>query len=191
MGTKADVEESRFAQGWTLWFDNPSMRRQANVIHTQQQWISNLSAIATFSSIDRFWATYDCICRPGTEMPIGATYYVFRDHCKPTWEDPANRGGGQWFTATDLSFSEEMDHAWLQLVLAIMSQPEKYNADNAIVGVTMQVRSRQGYRLGVWCSGEVDDESLLTAGRLLKRYANYRATMTYQSWMRGGPQLTV
>ncbi len=159
---------NRLSTSWTLWFDNPQSRRSWKAgAAKSNQWAEAVTPVATFRSTDHFWSMYDCVCRPATELPVGSGYSFFAYGVRPLWEDPVNRRGGMWYSTSDLSRSAEMDRIWLAIVIGLMAGVPEINGNGTIVGANLMVRSKQGYRLQLWCRDGPDD-ALLAVGRLLR-----------------------
>ena len=86
---------------WTLWcVRSPS--RQTIILSKRfcksdrtKSWEQCLKTVATFESVEDFWALYNHIQLP-TGLTNGCDYYLFKDKIMPMWEAEGNKGGGRW-----------------------------------------------------------------------------------------------
>lgn len=51
---------------------------------------NSIKTIASVSTVEEFWATYDFLKRPN-DLPTTTDYHFFRDGIKPTWEGESAR----------------------------------------------------------------------------------------------------
>ena len=60
-----------------------------------KSWEQCLKTVATFESVEDFWALYNHIQLP-TGLTNGCDYYLFKDKIMPMWEAEGNKNGGRW-----------------------------------------------------------------------------------------------
>ncbi|KAG7153368.1 Eukaryotic translation initiation factor 4E-like 1, partial [Homarus americanus] len=71
---------------WTLWFFK---------IDPTKTWEDCQMLVASFNTIEDFWAVYNHIDPPSL-LKNGRDYSLFKQHIKPMWEDENNCNGGRW-----------------------------------------------------------------------------------------------
>ena len=62
---------------------------------TEQNYDSELKPVATFNTIEDFWAIYQHFHHP-TEMTSGTQIHLFVEGVKPMWENSKCVAGGKW-----------------------------------------------------------------------------------------------
>ena len=138
----ASKSEGKLNAAWTFWFDNPK-------IATTGEWKDSLKRLATFDTVEKFWAVYNNIRCP-TDVAVASNYSLFREGIEPTWEDPQNTDGGKFvFTISKRdSKSGKTDEWWLFTVLAVVG--ETLDADGSQVnGCVISIRKNQD-RIALW-----------------------------------------
>lgn len=92
---------------WKFWYFEP----QKNVA-----WEKNLKEVKEISTVEEFWAVYDNIKLP-SEIGPGCSYFFFKVHLKPMWEDEGNKNGGRWLITFNKQKKElSADEKWLEVV---------------------------------------------------------------------------
>jgi translation initiation factor 4E len=56
---------------------------------------AQVKKLASFSTVQEFWQIYNHLTRPSV-LPSTMDQHLFLSSVKPTWEDPANWGGGKF-----------------------------------------------------------------------------------------------
>ncbi|KAH3760108.1 digestive organ expansion factor [Pelomyxa schiedti] len=115
---------------WALWFDTGLVKGQ-----TQSQYESSVRDIGVFSSIEDFWRYWNHVFE-GRKFPEGSHLRVFKNGVKPTWEDPANAGGGRWIIASPKHLTNVTATS---LVLSVIG--EQLPHSNELCGVVVGIRS--------------------------------------------------
>lgn len=91
---------------WYLYSMGTS--RKAGQAITEEQFLQILSLVYKFDTVEKFWGSvrvvvvdwmesfsmYNNIIKP-SQLSQNASFHLFKDGIQPTWEDVANRGGGQ------------------------------------------------------------------------------------------------
>lgn len=129
----------------------------------------NIHPIATFYTIDQFWAIYGHLRRVHT-FQSNVDYHLFREGIKPVWEDSANLRGGKWMVRLRKGLATRL---WEHLILGLLGRSFEQDPDtlgqengdvsakpssNAIVcGVVLSVRYQEDI-LSVWTSDSHDEE---------------------------------
>ncbi|CAN0273203.1 unnamed protein product, partial [Phaeothamnion confervicola] len=113
------------------------------------EYVSTLSKVATFSTVEGFWRTYIHLKRPSSGMENNLNLYLFRDgpgHV-PAWESYPN--GGCWFLKVRKHGQGNpavMGKLWQDLVLATVGEVFE---TPAVVGIGIATR-QQNDLLSVW-----------------------------------------
>ncbi|KAG0347302.1 hypothetical protein BG004_008044 [Podila humilis] len=74
---------------WVFWF----MHRNPGSKIVDYE--SAMMKVATFGSVEDFWAVYSHLKRPH-ELPNMSDYHMFKQGVRPVWEDEMNIKGGKW-----------------------------------------------------------------------------------------------
>ena len=75
-----------------------------------------------FRQIEDFWHMYNNLYSV-SEIISNTDYLLFKKGIRPEWEDPENKHGGKWVITMPIEddIEEEVEHAWLQLILHLIS----------------------------------------------------------------------
>ncbi|KAK5583612.1 hypothetical protein RB653_005210 [Dictyostelium firmibasis] len=144
---------------WTLFTDKKQY--QSNTATSHEDYLSTLTNIGSFSSVEDFWGYYHKLQRP-SKMQADTTYHLFKSGISPTWEDPENIKGGKWVINFQKStrFIFNVDLIWEDIVLGVVG--ETIDIDRDICGVVLSKRD-QAERIAIWnkdCSNEKNIEQL-------------------------------
>lgn len=129
---------------WTLWYLH---RTPGQKIHDYEK---ATKYVATFSSVEQFFAVYAHLKRPN-EIPHISDYHIFRKGIKPIWEDPLNVNGGKWVLRLRKGFASMF---WESLLLALIGG-EFGDAAEDITGVVLSVRNAEDI-LSIWNSSSAE-----------------------------------
>jgi len=185
---------------WTFYTD----KKQFNNTTSEGDYMSTLTNIGSFSSVEDFWGYYHKLQRP-SRMQADTTYHLFKSGVNPIWEDPENINGGKWV----INFSKQnrfifnIDLIWEDIVLGIVG--ETIDTDRDICGVVFSKRE-QIERIAIWnkdCSNEKNIEALKTnilnaisgggmvdTSRLNIRYQSHSNTLNTSTTSAGGSSTT-
>ncbi|MES1918673.1 translation initiation factor eIF4E, variant 2 [Bonamia ostreae] len=97
---------------WVLWY-SAGIKKTRNV--SENDWMRSLEDVCSFKTVEEFWEIFDNL-RPISMMEPSASFYLFKDGIKPTWEDDANKIGGRWMLSFRGSERDACDEIWLFLV---------------------------------------------------------------------------
>ncbi|XP_023216241.1 eukaryotic translation initiation factor 4E-like [Centruroides sculpturatus] len=143
-------------------------------------WEENLIKIASFDTVEDFWALYNHIERP-SKLSTGCDYAVFKEGIKPMWEDEKNQAGGRWVVNVAKHLrTTDLDNYWLETLLCMIGEMfDDYNDE--ICGVVVQIRARVD-RIGLWTSNIENKEKIIRIGRKLKETLyNRRSIIGYEA----------
>ncbi|KAI5467539.1 translation initiation factor eIF 4e-like domain-containing protein [Mariannaea sp. PMI_226] len=127
---------------WTLWFTKPPIGKGDN-------WNDLLKEVITFDSVEEFWGVYNNVAAV-SELALKSDYHLFKAGVRPEWEDPQNKHGGKWSYQYKDKRNIDVDHLWLQVMMAAIGETlEQDEDDGEVMGVVVNVR-KAFFRIGVW-----------------------------------------
>ena len=104
----------------------------------------SIKALASFSTVESFWAVYTHLKRPST-LPSVSDYHIFKKGVRPVWEDEENKRGGKFVVRLKKGVA---DRYWEDLLLAIVGD-QFGEAGEEVTGAVLSVRSGEDV-LSVW-----------------------------------------
>ncbi|KAF9128626.1 Eukaryotic translation initiation factor 4E type 2 [Mortierella sp. 14UC] len=122
---------------WVFWF----MHRPPGSKITNYE--GAMKKIATFGSIEDFWAVYSHLRRPH-ELPNVSDYHLFRQGVRPVWEDPANINGGKWIVRLKKGLASRY---WENLIMAVIG--DQFDVGSEICGIVLSIRGAEDI-LSIW-----------------------------------------
>ncbi|PVD18343.1 hypothetical protein C0Q70_20892 [Pomacea canaliculata] len=114
---------------YSIWF---SKRTPGN--KTSTTFGQHLKFVASFASVEQFWAVYSHLARP-SELTGHSDYHLFKEGIRPMWEDDANKLGGKWIIRLKKGLASR---CWENLVLAMLG--EQFVVGEEICGAVVSVR---------------------------------------------------
>lgn len=154
---KANDVKHLLENKWTLWFFKNDRARQ---------WEENQVEVATFDTVEDFWALYNHVEFAG-RLPVGCDYSLFKAGIKPAWEDVRNRNGGRWVITLDRAHKNDTDKFWVEIMMMLVG--EAFETENQhICGAVVSLRSKCD-RIAVWIGCDAKQEqSILKIGHAIK-----------------------
>mmetsp|Transcript_26142 Transcript_26142/g.77553 ORF Transcript_26142/g.77553 Transcript_26142/m.77553 type:complete len:201 (-) Transcript_26142:191-793(-) len=154
---------------WTLWFDNPQTKQ------TMNKYGQSLRSVYTFETVEDFWCLYNNIRTPGQLQP-SATFYLFKEHIEPKWEDKENEYGGCWTASVNKgpNGKTQLDAWWLNGVLACIG--EQFTHGDEVCGIAVNIRPK-GDRLELWTKTAMNEAEQVKIGRELKMHLDMPDTV--------------
>ena len=143
---------------WCLWWLHRSPGSRIKDYETA------MKRIGAFSSVEDFFAIYAHLRRID-ELPIISDYHLFKAGVKPTYEDPANAGGGKWQLRLKKGLSARL---WEDLVFAMIGDQFFEFGDEEICGAVMSVRAGEDV-LSVWNKSATNGALNLKIRQAIKR----------------------
>lgn len=148
-----EIEKHPLQHEWKLWYFHPDRSRA---------WHENLRPIASFASVEDFWAVYNHI-EIASNLQMGSDYSVFKDGIQPMWEDARNKRGGRWiFVFNKKLFStQELDKMWLEALLCVIGEGFGDESDQ-VCGVVINVRKYMD-KISVW-TADMNEAAVIKIG---------------------------
>ena len=108
-----------------------------------------------------------------SEVISNTDYLIFKKGIRPEWEDPANKEGGKWVVTLPIEddMEEEVDKAWLQLLLHVIGGVFAKKERDIVNGMIFSIRDKH-LRISLWCNSSTENESLLIIGKKFKQLSN-------------------
>ncbi|KAG0377188.1 Eukaryotic translation initiation factor 4E type 2 [Mortierella sp. AD032] len=135
MVASSDIHPLHF--NWVFWF----MHRPPGSKITNYE--GAMKKIATFGSVEDFWAVYSHLRRPH-ELPNVSDYHLFRQGVRPVWEDAANINGGKWIVRLKKGLASRY---WENLVMAVIG--DQFDVGSEICGIVLSIRGAEDI-LSIW-----------------------------------------
>ena len=103
------------------------------------------------------------------ELLSNTDYLIFKKGIRPEWEDTANKYVGKWVVTLPIEddMEEEVDKAWLQLLLHITGGLFEKKERDLINGMIFSIRDKH-LRISLWCNSATETESLRIIGQTFK-----------------------
>jgi translation initiation factor 4E len=139
---------------WTFWYvhtvshrEKKRMSKKNNRYHEY-----TLHEVFTFGTIEDFWKMYNNTYSI-SEVISNTDYLIFKKGIRPEWEDPANIEGGKWVVTLPIEddMEEEVDKAWLQLLLHVIGGIFEKKERDMINGMIFTIRDKH-LRISLWCN---------------------------------------
>ncbi|KAI4156384.1 MAG: hypothetical protein LQ340_000320 [Diploschistes diacapsis] len=121
---------------WVVWYRPPTSKNA--------DYEKSITALASFSTVESFWAVYTHLKRPST-LPSVSDYHIFKKGVRPVWEDGENKKGGKFVVRLKKGVA---DRYWEDLLLAIVGD-QFGEAGEEVTGAVLSVRSGEDV-LSVW-----------------------------------------
>ncbi|KAJ2843817.1 hypothetical protein GGI22_007084, partial [Coemansia erecta] len=128
---------------WSFWF----MHRAPG--HKIDDYEAAMIRIATFATIEAFWATYSHLRRTD-QVPTITDYHMFRAGVRPVWEDPENVAGGKWMVRLKKGISPRM---WEKLAIAVVGG--SFDVGDEVCGIVISIRNSEDI-ISLWNKTAID-----------------------------------
>ncbi|KAJ2855013.1 hypothetical protein J3B02_002381 [Coemansia erecta] len=143
-GTGEAEHPLRFA--WTFWFMHRAPGQKID------DYEAAMIKIASFATVERFWAVYSHLKRPD-RVPTITDYHMFRQGVRPVWEDPANVNGGKWMVRLRKGLSPRM---WEKLAMAVVG--DAFCVGDEICGIVLSIRNSEDI-ISLWNRTALDTKT--------------------------------
>jgi len=151
-------EKHPLSSGFTFWYLKKDSGRGALQTNYQEQ----IKKLATFSTVEDFWAYYSHMIRPN-DLSVSADYNLFRDGIVPMWEDPANRNGGKWVVRLKKGMASR---CWEDALLALIG--DEFQLGDEMCGVVLSTKFQEDI-LSFWTKTADDRELTYSIRETIKR----------------------
>ncbi|KAG9065759.1 Eukaryotic translation initiation factor 4E type 2 [Linnemannia hyalina] len=147
---------------WVFWFMH---RAPGSKILNYE---SSMKKIATFGSVEDFWAVYSHLKRPH-ELPNVSDYHLFKQGVRPVWEDTTNINGGKWIVRLKKGLASRY---WENLIMAVIG--DQFDVGSEICGVVLSIRGGEDI-LSLWNQSAHEGRINLKIRDTMKRVLNLPA----------------
>ncbi|KAI1316275.1 Eukaryotic translation initiation factor 4E type 2 [Mortierella claussenii] len=135
VGGSSEIHPLHF--NWVFWFMHRSPG--SKILNYE----SAMKKIATFGSIEDFWAVYSHLRRPH-ELPHVSDYHLFKQGVRPVWEDETNIHGGKWIVRLKKGLASRY---WENLVMAVVG--DQFEVGSEVCGIVLSIRGAEDI-LSIW-----------------------------------------
>lgn len=157
---------------WVLWHDHARSKQ------TIKNWDANLNKIATFDTVEDFWALFNNILEP-SRLDVGSAYHLFKEGIMPKWEDPANDKGGKWVMQSSSQRRGKMfDGIWITTVMTLIGEGFDAEQSDDICGIVCNVR-KSNDKISIWTKTAMNRGLTEAIGRKWKEVAVGKANLSY------------
>jgi len=154
---------------WVLWYCKQDRTKP---------WEECLKEVATFDTVEDFWALYNHI-QLASGLSWGSDYYLFKEGIRPMWEDPNNIEGGRWLIQVDKARRNELlDHYWLELLMAVVGEQFEECGEN-VCGVVVNIRQK-GDKVSLWTRDATKEEMNRKIGLISKQKLGLAESISYE-----------
>jgi len=154
---------------WVLWYCKQDRSKQ---------WEECLKEVATFDTVEDFWALYNHI-QLASGLSWGSDYYLFKEGIRPMWEDPNNIEGGRWLIQVDKARRNELlDHYWLELLMAVVGEQFDDCGEN-VCGVVVNIRQK-GDKVSLWTRDSTKTDMNRKIGTIAKQKLGLTEQINYE-----------
>uniref|UniRef100_T1J4S8 EIF-4F 25 kDa subunit n=1 Tax=Strigamia maritima TaxID=126957 RepID=T1J4S8_STRMM len=154
------IGEHRLQYAYSLWYSKRTPGTKA------MSYDQNLKRVATFASVEQFWAYYSHLIRP-SELSGHSDFHLFKDGIKPMWEHAANKDGGKWIVRLKKGLSSR---CWENLILAMLG--EQFMVGEEICGAVISIRFQVEDIISVWNKTASEQATTARIRDTLKRVLN-------------------
>ncbi|KAJ2815946.1 hypothetical protein FBU31_006753 [Coemansia sp. 'formosensis'] len=151
----AASSEHPLQYAWTYWFMHRAPGQKID------HYESSMVKIATFATVESFWAVYSHLKRPD-QVPTITDYQMFRAGVRPVWEDPANIDGGKWMIRLKKGLASRL---WEKLTMAVVG--DLFEADQ-VCGIVLSVRNSEDI-ISLWNKTAADTKTNALIHDVMKR----------------------
>jgi translation initiation factor 4E len=180
--TELERECSPLNSDFTFWVHNKlvkqnTRKRSGNKTKRTKRkaetFKASINELATFNTVEKFWFYFQYVPLPSSLFFTGLTNIndhqnkqieglsIFRQGIKPTWEDVANKDGGEFFFRFKSNKTYIFDFLWEECILCLIGETLD-SAKNFVCGIRIVDKSYKArqpmYRFEVWFKDDTNDE---------------------------------
>jgi hypothetical protein len=115
----ADDPPQPLENKWRIWYEK---------INPTNDWSSteHIKDLCDFGTIQEFWSCFNNL-PPLEVLKAKESFHLMKKNqnggIKPVWEDPENKGGGEWIFRVS---KDVADKVWSELVFAVIGEQYRY-----------------------------------------------------------------
>lgn len=136
---------------------------------------SSIKEIASFATVEHFWACYNHVLRPAHIAPL-TDLFLFRHGVQPMWEDKANEAGGRLSMRVRKHASSK---AFEDLVLALIG--EQFDSPDFVCGIACSIRFQEDI-LSIWLRSADNDPAITSVAATARRALNLPSSAMARDW---------
>ena len=163
------------SDSFTFWLHNNLKEgsRSRRSKRKAKKFEASIKALANFETVEKFWFYFKHMPLPSTVFFNNLSewgvhndsgiegFSVFRKGIQPTWEDPQNKRGGEFYFRYLSNNVQLFDYLWEECVLAFIG--ETFDVDkNFICGIRIVDKSfkisKVMYRFEVWFTDDTNEK---------------------------------
>lgn len=141
----------------------------------EESYGSSIKEIASFATVEHFWAVYNHILRPVNLAPL-TDLFLFRHGVQPMWEDEANSSGGRLTLRIRKNLSSR---AFEDLALALIG--EQFEAPEFVCGIACSVRFQED-TLSIWLRSADNKAAIDSVASTAKRALVFTSAANNRQW---------
>jgi len=126
---------------WSFYYMVPDINKS---------YVDRIRKVATFNTIEDFWALYSRMKRP-SEIDEGAQIHLFKNKMMAVWENEENSRGGKLVFGLN---PKDKDSLWENALMALIAG----NLNEGIAGVVISKKSN--YLLSFWITNSENSLSI-------------------------------
>lgn len=135
----------------------------------------SIREIASFATVEHFWAVYNHIRRPSHLNPT-TDLFLFRHGIQPMWEDEANAGGGRLVLRVRKSATSR---AFEDLALCLIG--EQFENPDAVCGIVCATRFQDDV-LSIWLRYSDNQSMIQSVMSTARRFVDLPASVVARDW---------
>lgn len=141
----------------------------------EENYGSSIREIASFATVEHFWAVYNHLQRPNHLSPP-TDLFLFRHGIQPMWEDEANSAGGRLLLRIRKTVSAR---AFEDLALCLIG--EQFDSPEAVCGIACAVRFQDDV-LAIWLRSSDNQGVIHSVGNTAKRALDLSPSSIVRDW---------
>ncbi|KAI8318846.1 eukaryotic translation initiation factor 4E, partial [Martensiomyces pterosporus] len=141
---------------WSFWFMHRAPGQKID------DYEAAMIKIATFGTVEAFWAVYSHLQRPHQVQTI-TDYHMFRAGVRPVWEDPANMNGGKWMIRLKKGLASRL---WERLAMAVVG--DVFAVGDDVCGIVLSIRNSEDI-LSLWNKSALDAKTNIQIRDIMKQ----------------------
>uniref|UniRef100_A0A2S2P585 Eukaryotic translation initiation factor 4E n=1 Tax=Schizaphis graminum TaxID=13262 RepID=A0A2S2P585_SCHGA len=125
---------------WTFWYKDKCAK--------DDDWRMNFQKLFEVSTVTQFIEAYNKTKLP-SRLPLGASYYFFKNGIQPMWEEEPNKDAGAWVIVVTNRINNDLNLIWSDMLFTLISSGFK-ELSCYLCGITCNVRDKQTQKVTIW-----------------------------------------